>query len=87
MGALAFIFTFSASFEIIEWCVARIVDPDAGEAYLGKQGDVSDTEKGLALAGLGALHALGATLRVLGYTGLAGNRQGNFFPDVSGCHK
>ena len=59
--ALTFVFTFSSGFEIIEWCVAQIVDPDAGQAYLGTQGDVFDTQKDMGLAAVGAVIALAAT--------------------------
>lgn len=59
--ALAVVFTFSSGFEIIEWCVALIVDPDAGQAYLGTQGDVFDTQKDMGLAAVGAVIALAGT--------------------------
>lgn len=44
---------WSTAYEIVEWGVAAIVDPEAGTAYLGTQGDVWDAQKdmGLALAG------------------------------------
>jgi putative membrane protein len=50
MAALA---AFSALYEIVEWLVAISVDPEAGIAFLGTQGDVWDAQKdmGLALAG------------------------------------
>jgi len=65
LGFLAFaiIMTFSVCYEIIEWLVAEIVDPENAQAYLGTQGDVFDAEKDSALAGLGALIAL-AILRL-----------------------
>ncbi len=48
-----------AAYEVLEWLVAIIVDPGAGQAFLGTQGDVWDAQKdlGIALAG-GALAAL-----------------------------
>ena len=56
--ALTLVFTYSGGFEIIEWMVARIVDPKAGAAYLGTQGDEFDSQKDMALAAGGALIAL-----------------------------
>ncbi len=53
--------SFSALYEIIEWWVARKVDPAAGIAFLGAQGDIWDAQKDMALAGLGALIAMTAT--------------------------
>lgn len=48
----------SALYEIIEWLVAVRVDPAAGIAFLGAQGDVWDAQKDMALAGLGAVLAM-----------------------------
>jgi putative membrane protein len=48
----------SATYEIIEWVVAARVDPKAGMAYLGTQGDVWDTQKDMLMAGIGALLAM-----------------------------
>jgi putative membrane protein len=48
---------WSVAYEIVEWLVARVVDPAAGTAYLGTQGDVWDAQKDMALACLGALIA------------------------------
>lgn len=59
--AFCLIATFSGIFEIIEWIVAAIVDPEAGAAYLGTQGDEFDAQKDMALAKLGAVIALGLT--------------------------
>lgn len=47
--------SFSALYEIIEWFTARHVDPEAGLAFLGSQGDIWDAQKDMGLAGLGAL--------------------------------
>jgi len=60
LGFLAFtiIMTFSVSYEIIEWVVAEIVDPENALAFLGTQGDVFDAEKDSALAALGSFVAL-----------------------------
>ena len=46
---------FSGVFEIFEWVVAALVNPEAGIAYLGSQGDIWDAQKDMLLAGLGAL--------------------------------
>ena len=57
---LAVVFSSSASFEIIEWIIALVVNPEAGAAYLGTQGDEFDAQKDMALAALGAVIALSA---------------------------
>jgi putative membrane protein len=49
---------FSGVFEIFEWLVAAIVNPEAGMAYLGSQGDIWDAQKDMLLAGFGALLAM-----------------------------
>lgn len=49
---------FSAAYEIIEWIAAASVDPAAGLAFLGSQGDVWDAQKDMTLAGIGALLAM-----------------------------
>ncbi len=49
---------FSAIYELIEWWAASAVDPEAGLAFLGAQGDVWDAQKDMALAGLGATLAM-----------------------------
>lgn len=46
--------SFSAIYEIIEWKAAEHVDPSAGLAFLGSQGDIWDAQKDMALALLGA---------------------------------
>lgn len=48
----------SASYEILEWLTAANVDPAAGLAFLGAQGDVWDGQKDMFLAGLGAVLAM-----------------------------
>ncbi len=47
--------SLSALYEIIEWGVASIVDPSAGTAFLGTQGDEWDAQRDMAAAGSGAL--------------------------------
>jgi len=49
----------SAVYELAEWAVAITFGGDLGIAYIGTQGDVWDTQKDMALAGLGALIAMG----------------------------
>ena len=50
--------SLSAVYEIIEWQAAAIVDPEAGMAFLGTQGDVWDPQKDMLMAGLGAALAM-----------------------------
>lgn len=52
------VLAFSALYEIIEWLVAARVDPAAGLAFLGAQGDAWDAQKDMLLAGLGATLAM-----------------------------
>ena len=56
--SLAGIAAVSTGYELLEWCVAIIVDPEAGTAFLGTQGDVWDAQKDTALACGGAILAL-----------------------------
>lgn len=55
---------FSAVYEIIEWVAAASVDPEAGLAFLGSQGDVWDAQKDMTMAGIGALVAMVITALV-----------------------
>jgi len=48
----------SAAYEIIEWLAAATVDPAAGLAFLGSQGDVWDAQKDMTMAGIGAFLAM-----------------------------
>lgn len=50
-------FGIAALYEIIEWVVADLTGEEA-ESFLGTQGDVWDTQKDMALAGIGALSGL-----------------------------
>ncbi|MBX4196344.1 DUF2238 domain-containing protein [Candidatus Pacearchaeota archaeon] len=50
--------SFSAIYEMIEWFVATIVDPTAGIAFLGSQGDIWDAQKDMLSAGVGAFIAM-----------------------------
>lgn len=51
---------FSAMYEVFEWWAAEIAGGELGVAYLGTQGDVWDAQKDMALAGFGAILAMGA---------------------------
>lgn len=51
----------SAIFEIIEMIVALLVNPEAGAAYLGTQGDEWDAQKDMAQALAGSIVAFGLT--------------------------
>lgn len=55
---LVMVLSFSAAYEIIEWLVAEWVDPEAGLAFLGAQGDVWDAQKDMVLAVIGAAIAM-----------------------------
>lgn len=47
---------FSAAYELLEWTVA-VFSGSKGDAFLGTQGDIWDTQKDMALAALGAIVA------------------------------
>lgn len=47
----------SATYELIEWTVA-ITTGSKGDAFLGTQGDIWDTQKDMAFAAIGAITAL-----------------------------
>ncbi|MEO7795945.1 MAG: DUF2238 domain-containing protein, partial [Thermoanaerobaculia bacterium] len=55
----------SAIYELIEWIAAAGVDPEAGLAFLGAQGDVWDAQKDMGLAGLGSILAMVVTLLIV----------------------
>ena len=57
---------WSMVYEIAEWVVAAIVDPAAGAAYLGTQGDEWDAQKDMGLALVGALIASAFQFRLDG---------------------
>jgi len=52
---ISIIMSLSAAYEIIEWAVAIIVQPDNAIAWLGIQGDVFDAEKDMLIATVGAV--------------------------------
>ena len=49
------IVALSGLWEILEACVAQVVSPELGAAYLGAQGDIWDAQKDMAAALYGAL--------------------------------
>ncbi len=51
----ALVLAYSGFYEIIEWMVAERVNPEAGLAFLGAQGDVWDGQKDMLLAFVGAI--------------------------------
>lgn len=51
---LELVLAFSGAYEILEWLVADQVDPSAGLAFLGAQGDAWDAQKDMAVAAIGA---------------------------------
>jgi putative membrane protein len=57
---VAAVASLSVLYELVEFAVATIVDPAAGTAYLGTQGDEWDAQKDMAMALAGAL--LGAAV-------------------------
>lgn len=56
--------SFSALYELVEWGSTVIVNPQAGIAFLGAQGDPWDAQKDMALAALGAAIAMTITFIV-----------------------
>jgi len=59
--AFAVVLAFSSTYEMLEWAAAMLLEPEAGMAFLGTQGDVFDAQKDTTLAAVGG---------VLGLTGL-----------------
>jgi putative membrane protein len=59
---LDLVLAFSCVYELIEWITAANVDPTAGLAFLGSQGDVWDAQKDMACAGVGALVAMAVAM-------------------------
>lgn len=55
------IMSASAAYEIIEWIVAIIVQPDNAIAWLGIQGDLFDSEKDMLMAAIGAIITMSIT--------------------------
>jgi putative membrane protein len=55
-----FLLSHAVIYELVEWAAATAFGGDLGTAYLGTQGDEWDSQKDMALAGLGTLLALAA---------------------------
>ena len=49
---------FAGFYEILEWAAAVTIDPEAGAAFLGSQGDIWDAQKDMILAMIGAIATL-----------------------------
>lgn len=54
----AIIFSLGALYEVGEFVVGIMGDPGAGLAFLGFQGDIWDTQKDMALQGIGAVFGI-----------------------------
>ncbi|MBF6057422.1 DUF2238 domain-containing protein [Thiomicrorhabdus heinhorstiae] len=52
------VLAFSGLYEIVEWLTAANVNPSAGLAFLGAQGDIWDAQKDMLVAGIGAVVAM-----------------------------
>jgi len=50
--------SFAGFYELIEWGAAIMVDPEAGAAFLGSQGDIWDAQKDMFLAIVGSFGTL-----------------------------
>jgi putative membrane protein len=50
--------SFAGFYEIVEWVAAATVNPEAGAAFLGSQGDIWDAQKDMLLAIVGSLGTL-----------------------------
>lgn len=59
--ALALNTAGSAIFEIMEMVIAKLVNPEAGAAYLGTQGDIWDAQMDMTMALAGSLVAFALT--------------------------
>ncbi|MCH9740322.1 MAG: DUF2238 domain-containing protein [Epsilonproteobacteria bacterium] len=55
---------FAGFYEVVEWGAAAVVDPEAGAAFLGSQGDIWDAQKDMMLAMVGALITLGIVMLI-----------------------
>lgn len=54
----------SMIYELIEWGVAAVFGGEAGQSFLGTQGDIWDAHKDMAFASLGALVSMAVTLSI-----------------------
>jgi putative membrane protein len=57
-------------YELMEWAAAIIVNPQAGTAFLGTQGDEWDAQKDLSLKLLGSVFSLLVIAAYDGFTGM-----------------
>lgn len=64
--------TIALSYEVIEWIFAANVDPEAGLAYLGSQGDIWDAQKDMLADTLGAVTASTFFFWIRGFRRLRG---------------
>jgi putative membrane protein len=55
--SVAAVSALSVTYEVVEWLTAIVVDPKAGTAFLGTQGDQWDAQKDMVLACAGAVLA------------------------------
>jgi putative membrane protein len=58
------VLAFSGFYEVIEAVVAMIVSPELGDAYLGTQGDIWDSQRDMFAALIGAMLAMLVTAAV-----------------------
>lgn len=52
--SIASVVAMGAAYEVLEWWTAVVVDPDAGAAFLGTQGDEWDAQKDMLCSAVGA---------------------------------
>lgn len=64
--SFALALSLSSLYEILEWGVAEILDPEAILAFLGTQGDVFDAQKDAVLAAAGVMLGLAITAMLEG---------------------
>ncbi len=57
MFSVVFILAIAGFWELVEWIYAEIDDGDAGQAFLGSQGDVWDAHKDMVQDTLGGILA------------------------------
>ena len=60
--SVVFMLAIAGLWEIVEWAYAEIDGGDAGQAFLGSQGDIWDAQKDMLLDALGAMLAAGIFL-------------------------
>lgn len=66
LAAADVVLSTGALYELFEWGIAVTLAPDMAEAYNGQQGDIFDPHKDMAIAVLGAVLSLAATLALRG---------------------